>query len=87
MAQKHQNRKTKKVLNIYIGSPARINILNNDDDYTTDKLRYIVFDCRFMDKNEDNTIFENIKCRDDMYNFLIKNKDRIQSKVKVALAK
>ena len=87
MAKKHPNRKVKKVLNIYIGSPARINILNNDEDFTNDKLRYIVVDCRWMDKKEDNTIFENTKCRDDMYNFLIKNKGRISEKVKIALAK
>ena len=87
MAGKHPNRKVKKVLNIYIGSPARINILNNDKDFEVDKLRNIVFDCRFIDKKDDNTIFENIKCRDDMYNFLIKNKERIQEKVKIALAK
>ena len=87
LEQKHPNRKIKKVLNIYIGSPARINILSNDNDFETDKLRNIVIDCRSIDKKEDNTIFENIKCRDDMYNFLIKNKERIQKKVKVALAK
>jgi len=75
------------VLNIYIGSPARINILNNDEDFSNDKLRNLVIDCRYMDKKDNNTIFENVKCRDDMYNFMIKNKDRIQSKVKVALAK
>ena len=56
---------------------------HNDEDFTNDKLRYIVVDCRWMDKKEDNTIFENTKCRDDMYNFLIKNKGRISEKVKI----
>ena len=73
LKQKHQNRKIRKVLNIYVGHPTRINKLMQDGDFKTKKLKFIVIDSRSIDKSGETTIFENTKCKSDLYEFLLLN--------------
>ena len=78
LEQKHENRKTKKVLNIYLGAPNRLNILANQKvlkiDQNYENFNYLIIDCSSNAKS-DTTVFENNSTREDILEFLIQCKD------------
>ena len=56
--------------------------------YKSKKLRFIVIDTRALDKSGDTTIFENTKCKSDLYEFLLLNHNNFEKNgLKIALVK
>ena len=78
LESKHQNRKTKKVINIHLGAPSRLNILANTRalkiDMNYENFKYLLIDCSSSAKSS-TTIFENTQTREDILEFLIQCKD------------
>ena len=81
LESKHQNRKTKKVINIHLGAPSRLNILANTRalkiDMNYENFKYLLIDCSSSAKSS-TTIFENTQTREDILEFLIQCKDAFQ---------
>lgn len=81
LEKKHDNRKVKKVLNIYLGAPSRLNILANQKvlkiDQNYENFQYLIIDCSSSSKS-DTTVFENNSTREDILEFLIQCKDAFQ---------
>lgn len=72
LRQKHPNRKTKKVLNIYITIPSKLTKLLEIDAFELHPKysKYTLIDGRFTDK-KGSTVFENTRVKDDLFDFML----------------
>lgn len=91
LAKKHPNAKVKRVINIYIGTPNRLLKLSQMDAFDigkkSDRLRYLIVDCRLNKKNF--SIFETHETKNDAIELLKEAKLAFEregeNKLKVAL--
>ena len=65
LQQKHPNRKTKKVLNIYLGPSGRLNILANQKDFEIEdkSFRFLIIDCRSISSSQSTKFLRIFKPR------------------------